>query len=78
VGQVVFDIVYCAGIWPARQPPQLIGNVGYLLTISPSIEQQARARPLERHITKLAEKIGTAAAINGDMGYIAQINLGCI
>jgi hypothetical protein len=35
-GQVVFDVFNGPSIWPARERPQFIDNVRYLLTISPT------------------------------------------
>jgi hypothetical protein len=76
MGQVVFDVLDCPDEWSARQAPKLVGNLRHLMTIAQTVEQQAWTRALQRHIPELAEEIGTAAAVDGDMGYVAQVNLG--
>ena len=78
MGEVVFDVLDCPCERPARQVAKLIANVRHLATIAPTVEQQVRTGALERDITELAEKIGTAAAVDGDMGDIAQVNVRCL
>ena len=55
-----------------------IGNLRHLVAIAPTVEQQARTGALERDITELAEEIGAAAAVDGDLGHVTEVNLGFI
>ena len=73
---MMFDVFDCPGKWPARQRPKLVGNLSHLVAIAPTVEQQARTGALERDITELAEEIGTAAAVDGDVGHVTEVNLG--
>ena len=72
---MVFDVVNGPGKRPARQSAQLVGDVRHLLAIAPTLEQQPRTGARERDITELTEEIGAAAAVDGDMGYVTEVNL---
>ena len=72
----MFDVFDDSRERPARQGAKLVGDVCHLLAIAPAAEQQARIRALERDITELAEEIGAAAAVDGDMGHVTEVNLG--
>jgi hypothetical protein len=76
--EMVLDIVDRAGKRPARHGAQFLGYAGDLLAVAQPAQQQARARPVRHDITKLAEKIGAAVAVDGDMRDVAQIGPGFV
>ena len=76
MGQVVFDVLDGAG---KGRPGSALNSSAMPATcwrLRSRLKQQPRARPVRRDIGELAEKVGAAAAVDGDVGHVAQIGLG--
>ena len=74
--EMVLDMVDGAGKAPARQCGKLVRNAGDFRAVAQPLEQQLRTWPPRHDISELAEKVGPAAAVDGDMGDVAEIDLG--
>ena len=75
VSQVMLDVIDRAGERAARQRAQLLDQALDLRPVAQPLQQQMRVRPAGRHVGELAEKIGAATAVDGDVRDVGQVEL---
>src|ERR1700688_4508762 len=76
MGEVMLDIFDRAGKRPPRQRAKLLGDAPHLFAVAQPVCNQPRTWPARDDVGELAEKIGPAAAVDGDAGDVTEVDFG--
>ena len=78
MSQVVFDVFDFSGKWPARNNSlQLIGDTSrFCCRLRSRLSSKRTLGQMQRCVAELTQQIGPAVAIDRDVRYVGQFNLG--
>src|SRR5262245_21439335 len=72
---MVFDILNLAVKRPAPYGTNFLTYVRHLPAVPQPVDKQLCVRPVAQHKGELADNIGPSAAIDSNVGHVAQVDL---